>query len=89
MCYYLPLPSNPLLICVDEMEGKEQLEELKIRQRRELQIQKQNHMLMRMAGRHRQQLNDDETNNPFTITLSNTQITSIDLLSYLPVILPR
>ena len=32
------------------MEGKEELEELKIRQRRELQIQKQNHMLLRMAG---------------------------------------
>jgi hypothetical protein len=51
------------------MEGNEQLEEMKIRQRRELQIQKQNHMLMRMAGRSRQQLMMKQT----TIdTLSNT-----------------
>ena len=41
---------SPCRILSDEMEGNEQLEEMKIRQRHELQLQKQNHMLIRMAG---------------------------------------
>ena len=34
------------------MEGNERLSEMKMRQRQELQIKRQNHLLMRMAGKN-------------------------------------